>query len=119
MVGSGHTDAQVLLGTSPTCVTEWEREWEYLLPAPSFFYHIPFLYFLFLFCFTPCCSSHSKNPSSALESELLPGPSGFLLWISVSLSPLFLFPPELSFEILSFSFLTQTGSQAVNWICFD
>lgn len=49
----------------------------------------------------------------------MPGPSDFQLWVSMSLSPLFPFLPELFFEMLSFSFLTRTEPQAVHWICFD
>lgn len=41
----------------------------------SFSYHILLPYFLIFFCFTPCCVLRSRNPSSALESELLPAPS--------------------------------------------
>lgn len=79
------------------------------------FYHI--LFFYFLLHFTPHVS-HSKNPSSAQESELLPGPSDFQVWVSTSLSPVFLFPPKLSFEILLFCFLAQTVSQTPNCMCF-
>lgn len=91
---SEYPDAQVLLG------------WEDVLSALSFifFCHIPFFYFLLHFTL---CVSHSKNPSSALESELLPAPSDFQVWVSMFLSPVFLFPPKLSFEILWFCFLAQ------------
>lgn len=41
--------------------------------CPSTIYLLP--YFLILFCFTPCCVSHSRIPPSIVEPELLPAPS--------------------------------------------
>lgn len=81
-------------------------------------YQLYLLFFLFPLAFHSLCLPFQKPLLCPGVRAPARSPSDFQVKVSMSFSPLFLFPPKLSFEILSFHFLAQTGSQTPNCMFF-